>query len=106
MWIILSLIAAFSETAKDVFGKASVIKTDEYTSAFNLYVFTFVISFFLLFIYGIPQLKTIFWFGTFAFLFITPAWTLLYMKALKLSPLSTTLPMMAFNPIFTALLAF
>ncbi len=106
MWVLLSLIAAFSETAKDAFGKVSVVKTDEYTSGAILHITTFLISAILICIYGVPNIKPVFWLGSLAFLFITPAWTLLYMKALKLSPLSVTLPMMAFNPIFTALLAF
>ncbi len=106
MWLVFSLIAALSETAKDTFAKLSVIETDEYTSAMCLHVTTLLISLILLFVYGIPQIGKNFWLGTIAFLFITPTWTLLYMKALKLSPLSITLPMMAFNPIFTALLAF
>jgi uncharacterized membrane protein len=106
MWIIYSLLSAFSETAKDAFGKVSVVKTDEYTSALSLHITSLLISSALVIFYGIPKLDLQFWYGSAAFLFITPAWTLLYMKALKLSPLSVTLPMMAFNPIFTALLAF
>lgn len=106
MWIIYSLLASFSETAKDSFGKVSLVKTDEYISALSLHITTLFISSLFVIFYGIPEIKTEFWLGTVAFLFITPVWTLLYMKALKLSPLSITLPMMAFNPIFTALLAF
>ena len=106
MWIIFSLVAALSETAKDTFGKTSVIKTDEYTSAMCLHITTLFISTILVIFTGIPKIISIFWVGSLAFLFITPLWTLLYMRALKISPLSITLPMMAFNPIFTALLAF
>lgn len=106
MWFFLSLLSAFFETAKDTSGKHSVTKTDEYTAAIALHIFTLLATIPFLILSEIPQLETSFWLGSLAFLFITPAWTLLYMKALKLSPLSTTLPMMAFNPIFTALLAF
>jgi uncharacterized membrane protein len=56
--------------------------------------------------YSLPYLKASFWWGTLGFLPITPLWSVAYMKAVKLSPLTEVLPMMAFNPIFTALLAF
>lgn len=37
---------------------------------------------------------------------ITPVWSVLYMKSLKEAPLSLSLPMMAFNPVFTGLLTY
>jgi len=106
MWLFLSILSAFSESIKDIFGKIGSNKTNIYTSALimNLVTLFFTIPF--MFSNPIPQLKTSFWIGTFAFLFITPVWSILYMKALKDSPLSVTLPMMAFNPVFTGLLAY
>jgi uncharacterized membrane protein len=106
MWIVLSLLSALFESAKDTFGKLSVNKTDEYTSAFSLHLFTLTITIPMGLLAGIPTLKPEFWWGSLLFLPITPLWSVSYMKALKLSPLSEVLPMMAFNPIFTALLSF
>ena len=105
-WLILSLLSALSESAKDIFGKLGSVKTDEYSAAVALHLATLVFTLPVVFFTGIPDLKPGFWSGNLGFLFITPAWSLLYTKALKLSPLSTTLPMMAFNPVFTALLSF
>lgn len=104
MWILLSLLSALSETFRDVTSKLGSTKTDEYTSAFSLHLVSLILSLPLLFLEPFPGLKPGFWYGTLAFLFITPAWTILYMKALKISHLSLTLPMMAFNPVFTAVL--
>src|SRR3989344_416956 len=106
MWAILSIISAFCESAKDTFGKISSSKTDEYSSAVWLHLFSVLIMIPVVFFTGIPKISSQFWYGSFAFLFLAPTWSILYMRALKLSPLSVTLPMMAFNPIFTGLLAF
>lgn len=106
-WLGFSLTSALFETSKDTYGKRSSYKVSEFTSAFSLHFMAllFSILYFLIFS-SFPSLKTEFWIGSSAFLFITPAWSILYTKALKHSDLSVTLPMMAFNPIFTALLNF
>jgi uncharacterized membrane protein len=106
MWIIFSLLSATSESLKDTFSKIGSTKSDEYTAATALHVFTVFITLPLVLWHGIPDLKASFWWGTLGFLPITPLWSVAYMKAVKLSPLTEVLPMMAFNPIFTALLAF
>lgn len=106
MWLILSLISALSESIKDVFGKIGSKKTNEYTSALIMHLVTLIFTIPFIFMNPIPKLTTPFWIGSFAFLFITPVWSILYMKALKDAPLSVTLPMMSFNPIFTGLLAY
>jgi uncharacterized membrane protein len=106
MWIILSLFSAIFESAKDTFGKKAVFKTDEYTSALSLHLFTLIVSVPVIIYTGIPKLTASFWWGSLLFLPITPLWSVSYMKALRISPLSVVLPMMAFNPIMTALLAF
>src|SRR3990167_6379719 len=105
MWLILSFVSAFSESVKDVFGKIGSNKTNEYTSALTMHLVTFVVTIPLIFFNPIPKLLAPFWLSTLAFMFITPLWSVLYMKSLKEAPLSLSLPMMAFNPVFTGLLA-
>ena len=106
MWIALSIISALCESTKDAFGKISSVKNDEYTSAVWLHLFTLLIMTPVVLFSKFPTITNDFWVGSIAFVYLTPLWSILYMKALKLSPLSTSLPMMAFNPIFTGLLAF
>lgn len=104
-WIVLALVSAVFESAKDTYGKISSIKTNEFTSGIALHFFSLIFSLIYMVIFAdFPAITKSFWIGSLAFLFITPAWTILYMKALKLTDLSISLPMMAFNPIFTALL--
>lgn len=105
-WLLFSLLAAFSESLKDTFGKLSSVKTDEYTSAFSLHFFSLIFVLPFIIYTGIPVLTNEFWLGSSAFLIITPIWSLLYMKALKISEVSKVIPLMAFNPLFTGLLAY
>lgn len=106
MWLILSFASAFSESIKDVFGKIGSNKTNEYTSALVMHLVTFIVTLPLIFFIPIPKLLVPFWLSTLAFMFITPLWSVLYMKSLKEAPLSLSLPMMAFNPVLTGLLAY
>jgi uncharacterized membrane protein len=106
IWIFYSLAAAAFESIKDSYSKASLLKTNEITAGMVLHAVTFILILPIILLTGIPELKSSFWYGSAAFLLITPAWTILYMRALKLSELSKVIPLMALNPIFTAALAF
>ncbi|MFC1627158.1 EamA family transporter [Patescibacteria group bacterium] len=105
MWIFYSFLTSFLETAKDVIGKTSSQKTDEYVSAFFFQFFALLFLLPLVISSGIPQLKTGFWASLSIGIILNTTWNILYMKAVKLSPLSVSIPMLAFNPIFTALLS-
>lgn len=105
MWILFSFISAFSETTKDVVGKKSTHATNEYITSFSLHFFASIIFIPFVLWKGVPELSSLYWLAT-AGVFITiPAWSILYMKAIKLSPLSVSVPMLAFNPVLTALLS-
>lgn len=104
-WIIVSISSALFESLKDACGKISTQRSDQHTSAFSLHLVTFMASSLWLLFNGIPHLTPSFWWGALAFLPLTPLWTYLYLKAMRQAPLSTTLPLMATNPIFTLLIA-
>lgn len=103
MWPLYALLSAFFETAKDVVGKSASNKTNEYVTAFSLQFFGAIILIPVLFWYGIPSINPRFWFVLFGFCFTIPLAAILYMRAVKLSPLSVSVPILAVNPIFTAL---
>lgn len=105
LWIVLSISSALFESLKDACGKISTQQSDQHTSAFSLHLVTFIVSTGWLLFNGIPQLTPSFWWGTLAFLPLTPLWTYLYLKAMRQAPLSTTLPLMATNPVFTLIIA-
>ncbi|MBD3362797.1 EamA family transporter [Candidatus Dojkabacteria bacterium] len=104
MWILFTFAAAISRTLTNIFGKFGLKSSNEYISAIFLHIFKAILILPLVLILGIPVLTTNFWISNLAFLFLTPLSSILFMKALKDSPLSVSQPMMAFNPIFTALL--
>ncbi len=50
--------------------------------------------------FGIPQVKPVFWIALFSGVLINALAITLYVKALELSPLSLTVPFLAFTPLF------
>lgn len=102
LWLILSLFAALFESLKDVFSKKSLKlgNADEYAVSFSLSFFSVLVLLIILAFTGIPSLGKQFW----AVLLVTAPLEvvalILFMKAIKSSDLSVTLPMITFTPIF------
>ena len=105
MWPLFAFATAFLETAKDVVGKQGAQKTNEYMTAFAMQFFEAILLSGVLLIVGIPVIQPMFWVVLLGFCITIPSASILYMRAIKLSPLSISIPMLAFNPIITALLA-
>ncbi len=106
MWIFFSFLAAALETVRDVLGKKSSQKTDEYITAFGIQFFGMLLLIPIILIVGIPEVKPLFWRALVGAAITIPLGNILYMRAVKLSPISSVVPMLAFNPFFTAILAF
>ena len=102
-WLILGIFTAFFEALKDVFGKQNLKKSDEYVVAWSLSFFS-VISLTPWVIYtGIPALNSQFWFALLIGGSINAVTALLYIKAIKVSDLSLTVPLVALTPLFMLL---
>ncbi len=102
-WLILGIFTAFFEAVKDVFGKQNLKKSDEYVVAWSLSFFS-VISLTPWVIYtGIPALNSQFWFALLIGGSINAVTALLYIKAIKVSDLSLTVPLVALTPLFMLL---
>jgi len=106
MWILYSFLSAGFETVRDVLGKKSSQKTDEYLTAFGAQFFGMLLLFPVMLLVGIPEIKPIFWWAVAGGAITIPLGNVLYMRAVKLSPISLVVPMLAFNPFFTAVLSF
>lgn len=104
MWVILSFLAAFFESVKDVLSKKNIETVDLYVVAWLLRLFALVFVCPLLFFTEFPdELNNSFWLalcvgGSFNVLI-----TLIYLCALKNSDLSTSVPMLNFTPMFMIL---
>lgn len=100
-WPILALLTAFFESLKDIFSKAGLKNNvDEYVTSWSLRFFSLILLLpFLLFI-KIPNLNINFWIALLVGGSLNVITIILYMKAIKHSDLSLTVPMVAFTPLF------
>ncbi|MBI2574842.1 EamA family transporter [Candidatus Woesearchaeota archaeon] len=100
LWLLLSLLSAASESAKDAFSKKSLKRLDEYTAAWALRFFSFAFIIPVLIVAKIPHIGSGFWAALLVSGILNLATTILYMKAIKSSDLSLAVPMIAFTPLF------
>ena len=98
-WILFSFITAISESLKDVFSKKSLRKIDEYIVAWSLRFFSLPFLLPLLFFIDVPSLNQSFYLMLLLSGSLNILATILYMKAIKESDLSSTVPFVAFTPL-------
>lgn len=99
-WLPLSLFCAFFIASADALCKKSLIKSDEYLIGWVRVGFAAPFLLLILLFIKIPRLDLHFYL---ALIFLVPLETtalILYMKAIKSSPLSLTLPFLALTPVF------
>ncbi len=103
-WLIFGLLTAFFEAIKDVFSKQNLKKNDEYVVAWSLAFFSAIFLTPFLFFIKIPQLNPQlnpqFWISLSIGGSINAVTAILYIKAIKLSDLSLTVPLVALTPLF------
>lgn len=102
-WLILGIFTAFFEAVKDVFGKQNLKKSDEYVVAWSLAFFSVIFLTPWVIYTGIPALNSQFWISLLIGGSINAVTTLLYIKAIKVSDLSLTVPLVALTPLFMLL---
>ena len=102
-WIIYSFLTALFEALKDVLGKKSLEKCNEYIVAWALRLFALPFLLPLLFFTKKIELGSGFWPALLTGGILNLITTVLYMKAIKASDLSVTVPMVTFTPLFLLL---
>lgn len=102
-WLILGIFTAFFEALKDVFGKQNLQKSDEYVVAWSLSFFSVIFLIPWVIYTGIPALNSQFWIALLIGGSINAVTALLYIKAIKVSDLSLTVPLVALTPLFMLL---
>ncbi len=103
LWILFAFLGAFCESLKDVFSKKalnSIRNIDEYVAAWSMRFFALPFLLSLLLFVEIPVIGDGFWGALLVSGGLNTVTTILYMKALKLSDLSVTVPMVTFTPLF------
>jgi len=106
LWVIFALITALSLSTADALSKRAMAKSDEYVIAWvrEGYALPFIaLAFFFI---PIPHLDKTFWLSVLILLPLEITALILYVKAIKISPLSLTIPYMALSPVFIIIIAF
>lgn len=100
IWVFLSFFSALFESIKDVFCKKSLKNLDAYFVAWAMAFFGLPFLIVFSFFYGFPELGDKFWPALIISGILNAISFVLYMKAIKCSDLSITVPMIAFSPLF------
>ncbi len=103
IWLLFSLLNAFFESLKDVFGKKALQNINEYVVAWSRWIFAFPFVLIALYFSGIPEIGDEFWKALLIGSTLNIATAILYMKAIKHSDLSVTIPIVTFTPLFLLL---
>lgn len=101
MWFALALLAALFESGKDLFGKQGLQqRADEYVMAWawRLLALPFLLP--LLLVFEVRWPAAAFWPALLAGGGLNILTAILYMKAIKASDLSLTVPLVTFTPLF------
>lgn len=94
LWLILAFLGALSQSTNNLCSKKSLARLDEYVVAFARSLFASLCLLPVLFFIGIPELTAIFWVILFVVSGLSAVATVLLMRAIKLSPLSLTIPLL------------
>lgn len=100
LWLILSLFAALSQSTRDLLSKRCLQNLDEYAVTFSRSIFSSFCLLPLLFLIELPRLDMTFWFAVISTSGLFSLASFLYVMAIKISPLSLAIPMLAFTPFF------
>src|SRR6056297_345837 len=99
-WFFFAFLTALFRSLTDVTGKIGLKKIDEYLVSWALFLFALPFVSTLLFFTEIPPLNTKFWIALITGGSLNVLTNLLYMRAIKLSDLSLTIPLVTFTPLF------
>lgn len=103
LWFWFSLITALAESLKDAAGKQVTHYLNEYVAAWSHRFFALFLLFPALFILGKGSPDATFWYVLIFIAIFDTLTSLFYMRALKVAPLSHTLPILALTPVFMLL---
>jgi len=99
-WILWALLSAFTTATNDALTKKALVTHNEYLIAWLRLLWALPFLFVALAFIPIPTIDTLFFLAFFIALPLEVTATVLYVKALKVSPLSLTVPFLSLTPIF------
>lgn len=102
--LLLAFGTAISEAFKDIFSKYNLVHVDEYTAAFSMHlVISVLLAPLVLFYTGLETMSMRFMLALISSTILQLMVILLYMKAIKRSELSVTVPLVTLTPLFMLL---
>ncbi|MEA3317007.1 MAG: EamA family transporter [Bacteroidota bacterium] len=99
-WVIFALLTALFRSLTDVAGKFGLKNMNEYIVAWALNFFSLPFLIPILFFIEIPEISSGFWIAMPVSGLLNVTAVILYMRAIKLSDLSLSIPMVTFTPLF------
>lgn len=105
-WILFAIICAFSLATSDALTKKALKDHDEYLIAWLRLAFSAPFLLIAFILTPLPEVKSNFFTIIFISLPLEILALILYVKALKVSPLSLTLPFLSLTPMFLILIAY
>jgi uncharacterized membrane protein len=102
-WFIFAILTALFRSLTDVAGKIGLKNMDEYIVAWSLFIFEIPFIGILLLFTEIPEVTPKFWLALLIGGGLNVFTNLIYMRAIKLSDLSITIPLITFTPLFMLL---
>lgn len=103
MWVLYALLSAFSLSTADALSKEKLKAADEQVVAWVRLLFATPFLLGLLMIITIPPLDLTFWGAILLLLPLELTALVLYIRAIKVSPLSLTIPFLSLTPVFIML---
>lgn len=105
-WVLFALLTALSLSTADALSKRALRDTDDLVMVWvrEGYALPFLALAFLL--VPVPELDATFWLTVVSLIPLEIVSLLLYIKAIRLSPLSLTVPFLALSPVFIIFIAF
>jgi len=103
MWILLALLCSLFNALQGAHGKRILGRIDPYVVTWAMFPYALPFLLLALWAAGLPQVKPSFWPALAATLAINLLAFTLYVRAIKLSPLSLTFPFLAFTPLLLVL---
>ena len=100
LWAILSILSGFSTATSDALLKKHLVKANTMLVVWSRFAFASLFLLLLLPFVEIPKLDITFWVIALILVPLEIVALFLYVKAVQQSPLSLTLPFLAFTPLF------
>jgi len=106
MWVVLALISAFTLATSDALTKKALNRSNEYLAAWFRFIFSLPVLLILWIFIPTPELDAAFYRAFAIALPLEIITIILYIKALRVSPMSLTLPFLAITPVFLILVSY